>query len=108
MIEYMVYTKALHTVKTKAVSLLPMGSQVKMTKYHQDLTYFSNLFALSQLTFRISVGKVPFSPCLIVAATIDCILSRAWIQLRARETLFWASPSASTVIWWWLSLIPSH
>ena len=45
--------------------------------------------------FQISVGKVPPSPSLIIEAATDCVHSWAWIELRAKERLFWIIPSAS-------------
>jgi len=69
MIGYMVYAEAFVLTIHDAVALL---SWRKLTRCHQDWHSFSNLVVLSQIIFQISVGKVPSSLSLIIAATVDC------------------------------------
>lgn len=55
--------------------------------------------ALSQISFRTSVGKALPAPPLGIAAAIDWIHICTWMQPRTRDALFWVMANASRINW---------
>lgn len=71
-----------YVVRTAALGVSE-PPEVGLTGCHRERNSLSNSVALSE-TFINSRGKAPSSPCLTVAATVDCTPSGAWMWRRAR------------------------
>lgn len=81
---------------------------MKFTGVHRNRSFLSKSLVLSQTAFRNSIRKTPSPPSLIIKAATDCIHKWAFIKLRARDTLSWATPSASIINFWSCSSTFSH